>query len=255
MLAAAPLSDRHVELRAAGGVGELAAVVALHGFATFGCVPGEDALVQLAGRLGQVVRHRDSGSSGVTVIADRSQPTARPGQVGFTAQALIPHTDCSDQQHPAELVVMTCVRAGQQGGECVIVDGQAMYAELAATAPDALVDLSAPRSALFGGSAGLLGAVFEPSTDGLVGVRLRLDDLARFAPQTQRWIPLLRRTIDRCAFSFPLPAGAGYVVNNKRFLHGRCAFAGYRMMYRALVRPRPAWRIPAGFAPLCEGAR
>ena len=255
MLAATPLSDRHVELRAAGGVGELAAVLALHGFATFDGVPGEDALLQLAGRLGQVVRHRDSGSSGVTVIADRGQPTARPGQAGFTAQALIPHTDCSDQQHPAELVIMTCVRAGQQGGECVIVDCQAVYSELAAAAPDALVDLSAPRSALFGGSSGLLGAVFEPRADGLVGVRLRLDELARFAPQAQRWIPLLRRTIDQCAVSFPLPAGAGYVVNNRRFLHGRRAFVGHRMVCRALVRPRPAWRIPAGFAPPREAAR
>ncbi|MEV6611299.1 TauD/TfdA family dioxygenase [Kutzneria sp. NPDC051319] len=254
MLAAAPLSDRHVELRAAGGVGELAAVLALHGFATFDGVPGEDALLQLAGRLGQIVRHRDSGSSGVTVIADRGQRAVRPGQAGFTTQALIPHTDCSDQQHPAELVVMTCVRSGQQGGECVIVDGQTVYSELAAAAPDVLVDLSAPRSALFGGSAGLLAAVFEPIDDGLVGVRLRLDDLARFAPQAQRWIPLLRRTIDRCAFSFPLPAGTGYIVNNRRFLHGRRAFSGHRMMCRALVRPRPAWRIPAGFAPLGEAA-
>ncbi|QUQ72541.1 TauD/TfdA family dioxygenase [Kutzneria sp. CA-103260] len=255
MLAAAPLSDRHVELRAAGGVGELAAVLALHGFATFDGVPGEDALVQIAGRLGQIVRHRDSGSSGITVVADRGQPAARPGQAGFTAHALAPHTDCSDQQYPAELVLMTCVRSSQRGGECVIADGQAVYSELAAVAPDALVDLSAPRSALFGGSAGLLGAVFEPCGDGLVGVRLRLDELARFAPQAQRWIPLLRRTIDRCAFSLPLPAGAGYIVNNRRFLHGRRAFSGHRTMCRALVRPRPAWRIPAGFAPLGEAAR
>jgi len=247
MLVAAPLSDRHVELRAAGCVGELAAVLAMHGFATFDGMAGEDALLQIAGRLGQIVRHRDSGSSGITVIVDRRQPAARPGQSGFTTQALAPHTDCSDQQHPAELVLMTCVRSGQQGGECVIVDGQAVYTELAVTAPDALVDLSAPRSALFGGSAGLLGAVFEPSASGLVGVRLRLDELARFAPQAQRWIPLLRRTIDRCALSFPLPAGAGYILNNRRFLHGRRAFTGHRMMCRALVRPRPRWRIPAGF--------
>jgi alpha-ketoglutarate-dependent taurine dioxygenase len=247
MLAADPLPDRHVELRAAGGVGELAAVLAIHGFATFDGVPGEDALIQLAGRLGQIVRHRDSGSSGITVIADRGQPAAMPGQAGFTAQALAPHTDCSNQQHPAELVIMTCVRSGQRGGECVIVDGQAVYAELASAAPDALVDLSAPRSALFGGSAGLLAAVFEPVADGVVGLRLRLDELARFAPQAQRWIPLLRRTIDRCALSFPLPAGAGYVVNNRRFLHGRRAFTGHRMMCRALVRPRPGWHIPAGF--------
>jgi hypothetical protein len=80
MLAAAPLSDRDVELRAAGGAGELAAVLALHGFATFDGVLGEDALLQLAGRLGQIVRHRDSGSSGVTVITDRSQPAARQGR-------------------------------------------------------------------------------------------------------------------------------------------------------------------------------
>lgn len=255
MLAADPLSHCRVDLRAAGSIGELAAVLAMHGFAVFDGVPSEDALLRLAGRLGDIVRHRDSGSTGITVIADRDQPAGRPGRTGFTAQALPPHTDCSDEEHPAELVIMTCIRPGRYGGECVIVDGQAVYAELATAAPDALVDLSAPRSALFGGSAGLLGAVFELGADGLVGVRLRLDELARFAPLAQRWIPLLRRTIDHCALSFPLSAGAGYIVNNRRFLHGRRAFAGHRMMCRALVRPLPGWRIPAGFAPPRGGAR
>lgn len=167
---------------------------------------------------------------------------------GVTDHALVPHTDGSDRQRPPGLVMLACARPGH-GGQCVVVDGRAVHADLAATAPDALADLSAPRSAHFGGAAGFVGQVFEPQLDGQVSLRLRLDELARFSPHAQRWLPVLREAIDRHLVAFSVNAGAGYVVNNRRSLHGRRSFTGHRVMCRVHVEPRPAWRTPAGFSP------
>ncbi|XHU10259.1 TauD/TfdA family dioxygenase [Amycolatopsis sp. WGS_07] len=145
--------------------------------------------------------------------------------------------------------MMACASPAPQGGACVLVDGRAVHAELAAARPEALLALCAPRGALFGGSAGYVGTVFETQPDGLVGLRLRLDEQVRFSPRTKPWLSDLRAAIDRHTITLDLAAGAGYAVNNRRWLHGRRGFTGQRVMCRILVEPRPAWRIPAGFAP------
>jgi len=243
------LSECHVDVGAAGGVGELAAVLARDGVALFDGVHTEQRLLQLAVRLGWLVPHRDSTSSGLTVITDRGNTRPRAGQAGFSRHALAPHSDCSDQPRPPLLVAMTCARPAERGGDCVLVDGRAVHDELATSAPDALADLSARRGAYFGGAAGIVGNVFEPDPRGVVGIRLRRDELARFAPQTQRRLAVLAQVIDRHTITVPTRVGSGYVVNNRRWLHGRTAFTGARRMHRALVDPQPAWRIPAGFTP------
>ncbi|WP_336159910.1 TauD/TfdA family dioxygenase [Amycolatopsis sp. VC5-11] len=243
-----PLSACRVDLTVADGIAELAAVLARHGIALFDGVRDARALRSLAARLGDVAPHRDSDPDGVTVITDRSEG-GRAGRAGFSARALAPHTDCSDRRRPPLLVVMACAQPAPSGGDCVLVDGQAVHADLAATEPDALAALSGPRGMYFGDCAGLAGNVFEPQPDGLLGVRLRLDELAQFSPLTQQWKSTLRAAVDRHAITLPLAAGTGYAVNNLRWLHGRAPFIGQRVMWRMLVDPRPEWRIPAGFDP------
>ncbi|EFL12536.1 predicted protein [Streptomyces sp. AA4] len=242
------MSACRVDVAAAGGVDELAAALARRGVALFDDVRGPRALRGLADRLGTVVPHRDSGPTSLTVLTDRGeQPGA--GRTGFTNQALAPHTDCSDKARPPQLVVMACACPASSGGACVLVDGQAVYSDLATTDPEALAGLSAPRGAYFGLSAGYVGNVFETGPDGTVGLRLRLDKHAQFSPETKRWLPALRAAIERHTITFSLEAGAGYAVNNRRWLHGRDEFSGLRLMYRALVEPRPEWHILAGFDP------
>ncbi|UOX88381.1 TauD/TfdA family dioxygenase [Amycolatopsis sp. FBCC-B4732] len=246
---ATTLSECQVDVGAAGGVGELAAVLAHHGVALFTRIHDEAHLLQLAARLGRLMPHRDSNASAVTVLTDRGAPRPGAGLAGFTRHALAPHTDCSDRPIPPLVVTMSCARTAGRGGDFVLVDGQAVHDELAATAPDALADLSTRRGAYFGGAAGVVGNVFEVGAGGLVGMRLRRDELARFAPQTRRRLAVLAEVIDRHTITIPAATGCGYVVNNRRWLHGRTAFTGRRVMHRVLVDPHPAWRIPAGFRP------
>jgi hypothetical protein len=247
------LAACRVDLSTATGMRDLATVLALRGVALIDGICDQQALHSLAGRLGEVVWHRDSDASGATVITNRNSIPAQPGRAGFTDQALPPHTDGSDRRQPPHLVVMACAQPAEHGGECLILDGQAVHTELAATAPDALTDLAAPRSAYFGGAAGYVGSVFELQPDGHVGLRLRLDELARFSPRTQRWLPALRQAIDRHTITLTPMAGSGYVLNNRRWLHGRYAFTGQRMMRRVHIAPWLDWHIPTGFPPI--GAR
>ncbi|WP_406639197.1 hypothetical protein [Amycolatopsis sp. WGS_07] len=74
-----PLSACRVDVDAAGGVDEFVAVLARRGIALFDGVRDTQALRALAERLGHVVRHRDSDSTGLTVITDRGEGAARAG--------------------------------------------------------------------------------------------------------------------------------------------------------------------------------
>ncbi|ADJ48834.1 hypothetical protein AMES_7009 [Amycolatopsis mediterranei S699] len=112
------LSECRVNVGAAGGVGELAAVLARDGVALFDGVHTEQQLLQLTVRLGRLVPHRDSTSSGLTVITDRGSARPPVGRAGFSRHALAVHTDCSDLPQPPLLVAMTCVRPADRGGDC-----------------------------------------------------------------------------------------------------------------------------------------
>lgn len=209
-------------------------------------VAGPAALITLACSIGTVVPHRDSRPDGVTVIEDRGARSA--ALAGFTRSGLAPHTDRSGVETPPGLLLTVCGREPAAGGQSLIADGHAVYDDLAETAPAALAALSAPRSALFGGADGHLGSVFAKGPDGVVTIRFRLDSLARFAPAVVPHIPALRAAIQRHTITLPIRARAGYVLNNRRWLHGRLGFEGPRLMYRVTADPLPG-SVTAGFHP------
>jgi hypothetical protein len=200
------------------------------GLALIDIEPSRGRLADLAHALGaRIVRHPDSGPDGVTVIEDRGQRVAV--LASFTRAALALHTDRSGVADPPDLIVTVCGASPSSGGELLLADGRAVYLELAWEAPAALAALATPRSALFGGADGHLGSVFTPHGDAMA-VRLRLDSLVRFSPAVAPHIPTLRAAIDRHTIAVPARAGVGYVLDNRRWLHGRCSYTGGRLMYR-----------------------
>lgn len=229
------------EGRATGLVAELAA----RGLVLLDDVTSADHLLRLAHSIATVVPHRDSDASGLTTIADIGGQM-RSGFAGFSACALNPHTDRSGIVNPPALLMMTCGQPASTGGECVVIDGKAVYDDLAESHPEAAKALSTPRSVLFGGAAGYLSSVFSTTGDQIT-VRLRLDDLAQFSPEATRWLPVLRAAIDRHATVFRLNAGQGYILDNHRWLHGRRAFTGQRIMYRINGNLLPHLGITPGF--------
>ncbi|WP_280400861.1 TauD/TfdA family dioxygenase [Nocardia carnea] len=226
----------------------VAAGLVSDGIARFDRVNSRSQFVTLAASLGRVVPHRDSDSDGITTLQNRGGVARPMGFGGFGAGALAPHTDRSGVIDPPVLLLVVCVRRAASGGECLAIDGQRVYTDLATSAPEAVEVLSQPRTALFGGAAGYLGSVFEPTSGGRVRVRYRRDGLAQYSPQVTRWLPQLEDAIDRHTVRFTLEPGEGYVLHNHRWMHGRTAFTGDRVMYRLNLSPHPEFEILPGFA-------
>jgi hypothetical protein len=214
------------------------------GLALVDSVTGAAQLVELTRSLGAtVVPHRDSGPDGVTVIEVRGARDA--ALAGFARSPVSPHTDRSGSACPPDLLLTACGRAATAGGEALLVDGRAVYLDLMQNAPDALHGLANPRSALFGGADGQLCSMFT-TEGGTVAIRLRLDSLARFGPAAAPHVPALRAAIGRHTRTVPMRAGFGYVLDNRRWLHGRRAYNGPRLLYRVLASARPG-SIAGGF--------
>jgi len=222
------------------------------GLVTFDGVTDRAALLRLAGQVMHVQHHRDSDPDGVTTIRDRGELARRPGSAGFGHDELTVHTESSAEDRPPRLMLLYCVRGAASGGQCRLVDGSVLHRELAARDPELLAALRAPRSVLFGGAAGHLGAVFTEH-DGATVVRFRLDGLARFDPQITRRLPILRATLRDLEIPLRLQPGQGYLLSNTRWLHGRAAFAGERLMYRLLGNSLPTIEIAEGFATTSRG--
>ena len=112
-------------------------------------------------------------------------------------------------------------------------------------AVDVQIGPATPRSTLFGGADGQLCSVFT-AEGGIVVVRLRIDSLARFGPAAAPHIPVLRAAIGLHIRTAPMRAGFGYVLDNRRWLHGRRAYDGPRLLFRVLASARPG-SIAGGF--------
>jgi Taurine catabolism dioxygenase TauD, TfdA family len=207
------------------------------GIALVDDIDSDATLLELARPLVTVVPHRDGGPTGITTISDRRDLAERAGMAGFGTDALAAHTDRSSLVNPPGLVLTVCRRAADRGGDSILVDGRAVYGELADSHLEALQCLSTPRSALFGGASGYLGSIFTHRFDGRVRVRLRWDSLARFSPDVSRVLPILRAVVDRHTVQIGLRPGQGYIVDNHRWLHGRREFTGDRTMSRLLGQP------------------
>ncbi|MEV6404300.1 TauD/TfdA family dioxygenase [Streptomyces bobili] len=195
-------------------------------------------VLDAAAHVMHITPHRDSDPDGLTVIQDTGRHAGREGFAGLSNGEVLPHTERSSLAAPPRLMMLVCARPAATGGQCLLADGHAVYADLAEHHPDALAALSEPRSAFFGGGDGHLGSVFTPRADGRPLIRLRWDSLARFSPLAQPYLPVLRAAITRHQRTLTLAAGQGYVLDNTRWLHARSAFTGPRLCYRALGEPK-----------------
>ena len=236
------------DLSGPAGLAQVIGKLREDGLATFGGMSDRTVLREVAERLLRVYPHPDAGPDGVTAVTSRGDDH-RPGLAGFTSTELRPHTDRSGVPEPPLLIMLTCAVPAEHGGESLVVDGDRLYGALAAEDDEALGILSRPRSALFGGAGGYLGAIFEHDSEGRVSVRLRLDELSRFSPDVTRVMPRLVALAEENTLILPLRTGQGYILNNSRWLHGRTRFSGTRTMLRVLGNPLPDLAVRGGFTP------
>ncbi|MGV9266545.1 TauD/TfdA family dioxygenase [Kitasatospora sp. NPDC003701] len=233
----------------AGGALERAAgVLREHGLVRLGRLGGREDVLEAAGRfMARPWQHRDADPDGLTVVRDTGRHEGLAGFAGLGRGGLSPHTECAQLPRPPRLLLLACARTAESGGETLVVDGRAVLAELADLHPSALEALTAPRAAYFGGADGRFAPVLEQLPDGRWRLRLRQDSLARFSPDAEAHLPALRGAVERHTTRTRLACGQGLVLDNHRFLHGRTAFVGGRLLLRALGEPRAALGLAVGF--------
>ena len=132
------------------------------GLALFDGAHGIEAMLGVARQMMCITAHPDSDDRGVTTIVELGPAANQPNAGGFSRRELMPHTDRSGVPDPPGLMMLTCAVQAPFGGANRFTDGLAVHDHLAATCPESLQALSRARSALFGGAAGHLGAVFTP---------------------------------------------------------------------------------------------
>ncbi|MER7771299.1 TauD/TfdA family dioxygenase [Kitasatospora sp. NPDC096140] len=232
-----------------------AAVLREHGMLRLARLGGRDDVLRTAGRLmSSLWQHRDADPDGLTVIRDTGRHDGRTGFAGLGREALALHTECAQHPAPPRLLLLACARAGEAGGESLLVDGRAVLAELAAHRPTVIEAFAADRAAFFGGSSGHFTPVLQQLPGDRWRLRLRQDDFARFSPEADAHLPALRQALDRNTQRLRLAPGQGVVLDNHRVLHGRTAFSGERLILRALGEPHSALGLDPGFLASCPTA-
>ncbi|MEV8395762.1 MULTISPECIES: TauD/TfdA family dioxygenase [unclassified Streptomyces] len=226
---------------------ELLARLAQYGITVFSGIDDAAGLINLAQTIGVVLPHPDSDMHGVTVIAEREHSADGAVAAGFTRAALVPHTDRADMPLPPPVLVNLCTVQADAGGESTFVDGAAVHRLLAAQAAGALRALSQPRAVAYGRTHVYAGPVFEPTDD---GQRLRLRiwprEAGRFSREAEAALDELQRAIAAQTLTLRLKAGQGYVIDNHRWLHGRLAYIGDRVVLRIGVAPHQRALLKTG---------
>jgi alpha-ketoglutarate-dependent taurine dioxygenase len=237
------------DLRHPKSAARLRQQLATDGLALFHGPATAAGLLTAAATIMTVLPHPDAGRDGITTITDRGAAGDHPGAAGFSRRELLPHTDRCGTRMPPALLMTACAQPASTGGASRLTDGQAVHDDLAVSNPEALRALTRPRSVLFGGTAGEhLSAVLTdiPSRPPRRLFRLRLDDLATFAPDLIDHLPALRAAITRHTVTTNLRSGHGYLLDNHRWLHARDEFTGTRTLYRILGNPLPSLRLHTG---------
>ena len=216
------------------------------GLATFTGILDRSAFARLARGLAALYPHPDADPDGLTLLHARESGETL-GKRGFSDAELLPHTERSCTTVPPHLLMLVCLTPGLHGGETLLIDGRSVAEDLARTEPESWRVLSGPRTAYFGGAAGHAGSIFEPLSSGRWMIRLRLDELVRFAPQTLPHVAILRKVIGRHTKTLLLEPGQGFILDNTRWLHGRRSFQGPRTMLRALGELREGLSPERGF--------
>jgi hypothetical protein len=213
------------------------ALAAGDGIATFECDSEED-FVDAAHEYGVVMPHRDADTRGVTHLRD----VARPDQeraLGFTNDALLPHTDRPAIRTPPKVLLLWCRSGSTEGGETTVLRGSDVADRLGELDPAALRAFCADDAAIFRtGADEHVGPVFRIHDGVFQEVRLRFDPYVYFAVDAARSMPSLLRALQETERVFRVTPGKGYAVRNDLWLHGRRSFSGDREVLRIMIGSR-----------------
>ena len=233
-----------------------------NGFAVFGGITSPQQFLGVAEEIGTPRRYVQTDENGVTTLSSL-EATKGIGQAGKfeVDHELQPHTDGCAMSEPAQFLMLYCVQPDTLGGgESMLVDGKKVYERMIQQNPELLERLQTPDSVVFGPKdkpeKQLRTSIISVEDDGLVSFRLRRDGEAWYVDQDGVLKPLSELDEELKPFydlveeemtKFTLQPGQGFIVNNRRMLHGRTKIQGEREVKRVqLDVPQDPWLNFAG---------
>lgn len=207
----------------------LAAAIEVHGLCKVTGVTAVAEFIEIVATLAPLSVHPDGDGRPSTALAWDPAHGPRRAGIGFSDLAMPPHTDGSTLRQVPTHVGLWCEVPAPEGGTSILIDGYAVHRHLA---PEARAALSEPRSADFGGWSSPSAVFTRPSSR--LEVRYRPDKVS-YSEAAVVALPSLVALIAANVRSCALRASEGWILDNRRWLHGRTAIVGARLAHRVIA--------------------
>lgn len=218
-------------------IDQLKSTLEQDGIAFFESDFNQDEFIQFSEQFGQLYKHRDSISNGITIVkSSMEESQANSGYFGLTSSSLFPHTDRSTLDNPPNILILYCKNQSGVGGESTLVDFKQVFEQLLKEQQDGSHPILEKDSVIFDdGKTRHKGSIIEKLDDGSYYLRFRNDEFGYFNSKIFPYLNEFESKINANKQLMKLKTGQGYIINNGRFLHGRSSFQGEREMWRTLV--------------------
>ena len=154
---------------------------------------------------------------------------------GFTNEALFPHTDRSPLPNPPDYLLNWVIKEPEKEGEILLVPGDKVYRSLQADHPETAKKLLQTEVAFFDGYHKYVDTIIQEKC-GHSFFRFRLDNCINYPPSLNQDICVLKAVIEQHIISINPTKGFAYLIDNQRWLHGRNAFQGERIIGRIHIK-------------------
>ena len=212
-----------------------AATLSKTGFSIFSLSTSnlEHSFNKIVNEIGMPRYHPHANTNGVTRIETRKK-IAGHSTLAFSSGELKLHTDGSAVQEPPKYVALACLRQCRSGGYSLFSDGWRALAFLRRKHPEHIEVLSEKKNFVFGHGNEAFNAPIIDLSGPSPSVRFRQDVGLRATADAEKSLRVFAETLEHFQIVRRLRKGEAYIVDNHRWLHGRSAYKGARVMLRLL---------------------
>eukprot|EP01040_Poterioochromonas_malhamensis_P000569 gene569-609_t len=213
-------------------------------------VTNREKLSCVGSALGDIEQPREVGEGPFSVITARedviSQRESFSSADGYSSKALPLHTDRSAKKNPPDILICVVEKQSSIDGESTLCDGKQVAEHVKSENPEFFHSLLT-TSVHFQFKDGSLSAPLLEEKNGVFSWRLR-QDAQIFLPLAlvEHWKYFLQ-VLAQFTCTLRFEEGEGYVLNNRRWFHGRNSFEGERRVIRLLITGFEGKKLVQGF--------
>ncbi len=208
-----------------------------HGIVLISDIHMEEDAISIADSLGITLKSIDADNNGITDISNYNQGKNAKNSAAFTKEGLLLHTDRSPIPSPPTLLMNWMSIKDCIGGESLLADGYQIFRFLLSNQPKTLAVLTQPDMACFtDGIDTFTGSIFHFDQNHSLQIRFRYDRCSFFKPEAKKAVEIFLKTAEKFTHIIDFNIGCGYLIDNRRWLHGRRPFEGNRCVKRIHIQ-------------------